>query len=210
MSIVKQESERRRKTANAARERILAGQPHEHIRQLLVEGEEVVRVAYIHPAIYWKGGVLGVLTLLFLIIWPGAINLWLFLLLVAGILLATAAVTKHFLMLVLTNKRVLIRHGIIQLEVIQIHHRKIESVELGWTLLGQLLGYASVVITGTGSRVAVVPWIANAPKFRKDMEAIILQIEEGQTAGTVPADATRMPEAPVQQAPTAKNDSGNE
>lgn len=198
MSVVKQESARRKKAAQGAgRERILAGQPHEHIKQLLVEGEQVVRVAEIHPAIFWKGGVLAVLTLLFMIMWPGAINLWLFLLLVAGILLGTAALTRHFLMLVLTNKRVLIRHGIIQLEVIQIHHRKIESVELGWTILGQILGYASVVITGTGSRVVIVPWIANAPKFRKEMESIILEIEEGKATGTVPADATVLPAAPV-------------
>ena len=83
----------------------------------------------------------------------------------------------------------LLRYGIIKLEVVQIHHRKIESVELGWTILGQILGYASVMITGTGSRVSVIPWIANAPQFRKELEAIVLEIEEGQKVGTVPPNA---------------------
>jgi uncharacterized membrane protein YdbT with pleckstrin-like domain len=190
MSLIKQESERR-KTAKpgAMREKIIAGQPNEHIRQLLLDGEQVVRVAEIHPAIYWKGAALGIIALLCAVAFPVAINLWIFLLIVSGIVLAGATITKHFLMLVLTNKRVLIRRGIIQLEVIQMHHRKIESVELAWTILGQFLGYASVVVTGTGSRVAVVPWIANAPQFRKEMESIVMEIEEGKTAGTVPADA---------------------
>ena len=187
MSLIPQQSER--KNAVGTRESIVAGQPAEHIKQLLLEGEQVVRIAQIHPAIYWKGGVLAVIALLCMLFFPAAMNLWLFLLFVAGILLIYATLTKHFLMLAVTNKRVLLRYGIIQLEVVQIHHRKIESVELGWTILGQILGYASVMITGTGSRVSVIPWIANAPQFRKDLESIIMEIEEGKVAGTVPANA---------------------
>lgn len=186
MSQTPQESARKQ---HPKRENIVSGQPHEHIRQLLLEGEQVVRIAQIHPAIYWKGGVLAVIAILCMILFPAAMNLWLFLLFVAGILLIFATLTKHFLMLALTNKRVLLRYGIIKLEVVQIHHRKIESVELGWTILGQILGYASVMITGTGSRVSVIPWIANAPQFRKELEAIVLEIEEGKKAGTVPPNA---------------------
>lgn len=161
----------------SVRERIVAGQPQEHIAQLLLEGEEVLRVARIHWAIYWKGCAVALLGLILLFY---AFNLGVFFLIVAAITLGVAWLTRHFLMLALTNKRVLIRYGIIQLEVIQIHHRKIESVELGWTIMGQLLGYASVMVTGTGSRVSIVPYIANAPAFRKELEQIILNIEEGK------------------------------
>lgn len=186
MTQIPQESARKKP---ASREKIVSGQPQEHIKQLLVEGEHVVRVAQIHPAIYWKGAVLGLVAIICMILFPAAMNLWLFLLFVAGVLLVFAALTKHFLMLALTNKRVLFRYGIIKMDVVQIHHRKIESVELGWTILGQILGYASVMITGTGSRVSIIPYIANAPQFRKELESIVLEIEEGKTAGTVPPDA---------------------
>lgn len=197
MTQIPQQSERKKPST---REKIVAGQPTEHIAQLLLDGEQVVRIATIHPAIYWKGGVLGVIAILCMILFPGAMNLWLFLLFVAGVLLIFAALTKHFLMLALTNKRVLFRYGIIKMDVVQIHHRKIESVELGWTILGQILGYASVMITGTGSRVSVIPYIANAPQFRSELESIVLEIEEGKTAGTVPADASVVPQAPVKDA----------
>jgi hypothetical protein len=192
MTQIPQQSERKKPAAS--REKIVSGQPQEHIRQLLLEGEQVVRIAQIHPAIYWKGGVLGAISILCMILFPGAMNLWLFLLFVAGILLVYASLTKHFLMLALTNKRVLFRYGIIKMDVVQIHHRKVESVELGWTILGQMLGYASVMITGTGSRVSIIPYVANAPQFRKDMESIVMEIEEGKTAGTVPPNA----DGPVQ------------
>jgi hypothetical protein len=187
MTQIPQQSER--KKPDGTRENIVAGQPAEHIRQLLLEGEQVVRIAKIHPAIYWKGGVLGAIAILCMILFPAAMNLWMFLLFVAGVLLIYASLTKHFLMLAVTNKRVLFRYGIIKMDVVQIHHRKIESVELGWTILGQMLGYASVMITGTGSRVSIIPYIANAPQFRKDLESIVMEIEEGKTAGTVPANA---------------------
>jgi membrane protein implicated in regulation of membrane protease activity len=186
MSVIPQESVRKEKKQKkpSPREQIIEGQPHEHIRQLLLDGEEVIRVARIHPAIYWKGG--AVLLLGLLLLFP-ATNLGLFLIFVATLVLCAAYLTQHFLMLALTTKRVLIRYGIIKLEVVQIHHRKIESVELGWTILGQIWGYASVMITGTGSRVSVIPYIADAPQFRKELEQILLDIEENGAAPVAPA-----------------------
>lgn len=165
--------------SSPSREEVFSGQPDEHIRQLLLDGEKVLRVARIHPAIYWKSIVMALLGILLLF---KAFNLGVFFMIVAGLMAVVAWMTKHFLMLALTNKRVLLRYGIIKLEVIQIHHRKIESVELGWTILGQFLGYASVMITGTGSRVSIVPFIADAPQFRKDLEQILLRIADGQSA----------------------------
>lgn len=165
-------------TKPSIREDVMSGQPQEHIQQLLLDGETVLNIAQIHPAIYWKSIAMLVFGLLLLM---PAFNLGVFFIIVAGILAVYAWMTKHFLMLALTSKRVLLRYGIIKLDVVQIHHRKIESVELGWTILGQLLGYASVMITGTGSRVSVIPFIANAPQFRKELEQILLNIAEGKT-----------------------------
>lgn len=158
------------------REKILGESARAQVEALLLDGEKILRIAEIHPAIYWKGGALLAFALVLLIL---AFNLGLFMLFVAGVTLAYAYVTKQFLMLVVTNKRVLARYGIIKLEVVQIHHRKIESVELGWTILGQFLGYASIMITGTGSRVTVIPYVAQAPRFRKELEQILLHIAEG-------------------------------
>jgi hypothetical protein len=170
----------------AKREHVLSGQPNEHIQQLLLDGEEIIRVATIHPGIYWKGIAVLILALILLVF---AFNLGVLMLIVSAIMLVVAHLTKHFLLLALTNKRVLIRYGVIKLDVIQIHHRKIESVELAWTIMGQLMGYASVMITGTGSRVSIVPFIANAPQFRKELENILVKIDDRIIGGAVKADS---------------------
>jgi len=101
-----------------------------------------------------------------------------FLLLVAGIILLVAHMTKYFLLLAATDKRILVRSGIINLDVIQMRYSKIESVELAWTIMGQLLGYASVVISGTGQRVTIIPYVADAIKFREKMTQILLDKDE--------------------------------
>lgn len=164
------------KAAKGAKREQVLGKPQEHLQQLLLEGEELIRVATIHPGIYWKGIAVFVFAVLLLL--TPIRNLGFLFIAVSLIMLGVAHITKHFLLLALTNKRVLIRYGVIHLDVIQIHHRKIESVELGWTIMGQLLGYASVMITGTGSRVSIVPFIANAPDFRRALENILMQIDD--------------------------------
>ncbi|HTK84725.1 MAG TPA: PH domain-containing protein [Patescibacteria group bacterium] len=142
---------------------------------ILQAGEEVRMRAVISPGIYWRGfAVLG-LAILMLI---KAFNLGLFLLLVSMIILMFAQATKYYLLLLLTDKRVIIRFGILNLETIQFHYNKIETVEVAWPPMGRLLGYGSVFITGTGSRVISVPYVGNAREIRTAIDNLITRQEE--------------------------------
>ncbi len=103
-----------------------------------------------------------------------------------GILLAVVAVLmaiyatilKEILMLVVTNKRVLVRYGILQIDVVDIHFDKVESVELERMLPGYLIGYANVVIMGTGNRYIVIPYVANAVDIRRVYNEQVLAEKE--------------------------------
>jgi len=145
-----------------------------HIRSMLKENEQVMRIATIHWGIYWKGLVVLLLGLYLLVVVP---NLGMFIIAVALIMLVIAHLTKYYLMLVLTDRRVLIRHGIIQLDTIQIHHRRIESIEIERTIMARLLGYGRVVVSGTGTRNVIVPFIADAEQFRSDIDDVLLKPE---------------------------------
>ena len=79
------------------------------------------------------------------------------------------------LLLALTDERVIIRHGIINLDTIELPHSRIESVELARTIMARLLGYSTVMITGTGSRRTAVPFIADAHLFRAALDDILIQ-----------------------------------
>lgn len=146
----------------------------------LREGETLKRIAKVHWGIYWKG--IATLALSFLLMLK-VFNLGAFFLLVATVVLSFAYLTKHYLLLALTDKRLIVRHGILNLETVQMHFNRIESVEVFRPPVGRILGYATVVITGTGSRVTSVPFIADADAFRGDLDHMIFEREEKRSGG---------------------------
>ena len=102
-------------------------------------------------------------------------NLGVFFMFVSLIMLSIAFLTRYYLLLALTDERVIIRHGIINLDTIELPHSRIESVELARTIMARLLGYSTVMITGTGSRRTAVPFIADAHLFRAALDDILIQ-----------------------------------
>ena len=135
------------------------------MQERLVQGEVIVEAAEIHPAVYWKAVAVFVLSVLVALMIAKELGLVLAL---AGLGMAVHAVLlQKILMMVVTNKRVLVRYGILQVDVVDIHFDKIESIELERMLPGYLFGYANVVIMGTGNRYIVVPFVANALAIRR-------------------------------------------
>lgn len=148
----------------------------EAIQSILMPDEKLIRVAQVSGGIYWKG--IAVFILSVIVMTTLAFNLGAFLMFVSIIILGIAYLTRYFLLLAATDKRIIIRHGIINLDTIQFRYTKLESVEISRTIIGQILGYASVVITGTGSRVTIVPFIADASKFREELNKILFDQDE--------------------------------
>ena len=134
------------------------------LEDVLVAGEEVVLRAEIHNAIFWR----PVAVLIFAaLVFTQVPQLGLFLFCVGLVHLGITWTVKHFLLLVITNKRVLVRYGILQMDVIDIRFDKIESIELERMLPGHIFNYANVVIMGTGQRLIRIPFVANGPAFRR-------------------------------------------
>lgn len=135
------------------------------MQERLVEGETIVLSAIIHPAIYWKAcAVFAMALLVALFVAP---ELGLVLAVAAVGLTIQAVLLQKILMLTVTNKRILARYGILQIDVVDVHFDKIESIELERMLPGYLFGYANVVIMGTGNRYIVVPYVGNALAIRR-------------------------------------------
>ena len=148
----------------------------QEIDKMLVSGEEVILRAMLHPAIYWRAAAVLILAVL---VWVFiAAPLGLLLAVVGGSLLLLAAITQHFLLLAVTNKRVLARYGLLQMDVVDIRLSKIESIDLERMLPGHIFGYASVVVMGTGQRMIRVPYIKNAEAFRRYYNEMVL-VDEG-------------------------------
>ncbi|MGH1455522.1 MAG: PH domain-containing protein [Alphaproteobacteria bacterium] len=147
----------------------------QEIDRMLVKGEEVILRARLHNAIYWKSiAVLIIALLMFFIASPIGVMLFV----VGALMLCVAILTQHFLLLAVTNKRVLARYGLLQMDVVDIRLSKIESIDLERMLPGHIFGYANVVVMGTGNRMIRVSYIGNAEEFRRYYNEMVLA-EEG-------------------------------
>jgi uncharacterized membrane protein YdbT with pleckstrin-like domain len=70
----------------------------------------------------------------------------------------------------ITNKRVIIKTGLISRKTFEMNHTKIESVNVDQGILGRMLGYGTIRIVGSGGTKEVFPKILNPLEFRKKFQ----------------------------------------
>ena len=172
--IDKKEKTARRKAKT--KERLESMQTDLHVDSLLLKGEEIVVSCGVHWGIYWKSGALFVLSLIVgLFVAP---ELGLILLVASLIGVIHSYLLTRMLLLVLTNKRVLMRYGILQVDVVDMRFKNIESIELERMLPGFLLGYSNVIVMGIGNRAVRIPYLTNGVTFRRAFNELVLGDEE--------------------------------
>ena len=162
-----------------------AARPRAHrdaeLQERLVKGEKIAAVGVIHDGIYWKSAavfLMAALVALFVVK-----ELGLLLAIVSFLMAVHATILKSILVMVVTNKRVLVRYGILQVDVVDIHFDKIESVELERMLPGFLMGYSNVVVMGTGNRYIRIPFVANGIEIRRVYNEMTLADKESKVGG---------------------------
>ncbi len=147
-----------------------------YVDKTLIEGEVVRARAHIHWFLYFwpflalAFGIVGtILTLPFL---PVAIFFGLIALygLIRWIQAYTLASTTE---LAVTNFRLIAKWGFIQRETIEQILLRIDSIEVEQTLLGRILGYGSVTVTGTGVTATPLKMIADPLGFRRAVHSAI-------------------------------------
>lgn len=74
----------------------------------------------------------------------------------------------------ITNKRVIIKTGLISRKTIEMNLQKIESVNVDQSILGRLLGYGNLHIVGTGGTRETFKKIKKPIIFRKKFQELSL------------------------------------
>jgi len=138
----------------------------------LIEDEKVIAAATVHDAIYWKGVAVAIVGILLLMTFAAALGV--FLIFVGAVVIALAHMTRSYLVLAATDKRIFVRSGIVYADMIEMRYTQVESIELGITPIGQMFGYGSVIVTGTGQRRLIIPFISNAITFRQKVNDILV------------------------------------
>jgi uncharacterized membrane protein YdbT with pleckstrin-like domain len=70
-----------------------------------------------------------------------------------------------------TNKRVIIKVGVLRRRTVEMLNTKVEAVSVNQGLLGRILGYGNIVVTGTGGTNEAFNGISSPLEFRRAVQA---------------------------------------
>jgi uncharacterized membrane protein YdbT with pleckstrin-like domain len=124
-----------------------------YIEGALVKDERVVRIGHISLWSLWHLIAIGVLLL-------PAFGLGL-------IVLILAYVRYKSVELAVTTKRVIVKHGFVRRQTIEINLNRVESIQVEQGLLGRLFNFGTLIVSGTGTSHAPLTGIAEPMGFRK-------------------------------------------
>ncbi len=124
-----------------------------YINEMLIDGEQVI---YRVRRSMWSQ---FVLILVGIVLLP-AFGVGLLLLLWAWIVCRTTE-------LVITNKRIISKSGIIQRSAMEVRLDKIESIKVDQGIMGRILNFGLITISGTGGDKTPIESIADPLQFQK-------------------------------------------
>ena len=88
-----------------------------------------------------------------------------------AIVIVVALVRRSSTELAVTNRRVIAKFGLIARSTVEMNLAKIESVRVEQTVMGRLFGFGSIIVTGTGSTMDPIRFIADPIAFRQAIQA---------------------------------------
>ncbi len=92
---------------------------------------------------------------------------------VGSILFAVGLVKRNATIMVLTNKRVIVKTGLASRRTVELLLSRIESVVVEEPAMGRVLGYGSVIIRGTGGTPETFHNISHPLEFRAQVQGQI-------------------------------------
>ena len=150
-----------------------------YIEDNLMSNEDVVGRAHLHWVVYISGIVWLVVGVLLIAIAEegGAVpgGLCMLIGLAAALVAFINQKTSEF---GVTNKRVLLKTGLIRRNSFEVLLTKVEGIQVDQGILGRILGYGSVTVTGTGGAKDPFPRIAKSLNFRRIVQEQIASMQE--------------------------------
>lgn len=99
----------------------------------------------------------------------------LILIVIGSIILASGVIRRNATEMAVTNKRIIIKVGLLTKRTIELFLSKVESVGVEQTIIGRMMGFGNLTLRGTGGTNEPFSHVANPMEFRRQVQ---LQIEE--------------------------------
>ena len=151
-----------------------------YVEKHLMPGEQIVHRAQLHWAVFlWPILWLIAAIWLFFIGGDAAIGFGALILVVVVPLTALSAlVARRTSEFAVTNKRVLIKTGLIRRHSLETLLSKTESIGVAQGILGRILDFGTIVVSGTGGSKEPFHRIADHMQFRRKVQEQIAAMEE--------------------------------
>lgn len=92
------------------------------------------------------------------------------LILCAIVALLIGMVRRNATEMAVTNRRVIVKVGLVTRKTIEMMLNKIETIEVRETLMGRLMGYGTIVVIGTGGTPEPFDRLAHPTQFRNQVQ----------------------------------------
>jgi len=100
------------------------------------------------------------------------------LLIVAAAIAAFAVAKRNAVEIAVTNRRVIIKTGMVSRRSLEIMLAKVESIGIDEPVMGRMLGYGTVVVHGTGGTPEPFRRIAHPSEFRRKVQEQIDAVKQ--------------------------------
>jgi uncharacterized membrane protein YdbT with pleckstrin-like domain len=139
----------------------------------LLPQETIVYRTSLHWVVFLLRGVIAAFLLLLTLtsLAAGSTTLGIILLFSAALLLGWAFLEYKTSEFAVTDKRVLVKDGVMNRRSLELLLNKIEGISVNQGLLGRVLGYGTIVVNGTGGTKERFKSISEPFDFRKQVQA---------------------------------------
>lgn len=72
----------------------------------------------------------------------------------------------------ITNKRIIIKLGLISRRTLELNLQKLESINIDQGIFGRMMGYGTVIVIGTGGTRMSYDKVANPAEFRRQYQLL--------------------------------------
>lgn len=87
-------------------------------------------------------------------------------------LMLSAIIRRQTTELVLTDRRIIMKRGLVSRDTVEINLNKVESLHVNQGLMGRILGYGDVTVVGTGASLEPLRGISSPLELRKKLGGV--------------------------------------
>ncbi len=144
-----------------------------YVDSQLLPGENVLYRSKLHWQVFLFPGLFAVILALASLglVVSGAKGFGLFLLVLAGFLILVPFIKRANSEFAVTNKRIVVKLGFFTTRTVELLHSKVETISVNQGLLGKMLGYGDIVVTGSGGTREEFKAVASPLELRRAVQA---------------------------------------